>query len=61
MGGLTEAQLAGLLAGNVDAQQLVNSIVNGALLPPGGGNAAPPCPPRPANRCGWTRLRFFVA
>ena len=27
--GLSDAQIAGLLAGNVDAAQLVNSIVNG--------------------------------
>lgn len=38
-GPLSDAQLAGLLAGNVDAAQLVNSIVNGAVLP---GVPAPP-------------------
>jgi hypothetical protein len=44
-GALTEAHLAGLLAGNVDAAQLVNSIVNGTVMPglPGPGQ-------RPLNR-----------
>lgn len=58
-GGLTEAQLAGLLAGNVDAAQLVNSIVNGGMLP----GLVPPAPPRPANRCRCgcpARRRFFI-
>lgn len=42
--GLSDAQIAGLLAGNVDAAQLVNSIVNGGALP-----ALPP-PQRPPHR-----------
>ncbi len=54
-GALSDAQLAGLLAGNVDAAQLVNSIVNGAVLP--GIPAPPPAGlPRQMNRCGGTQL-----
>ena len=49
-GGLTEAQLAGLLAGGVDAAQLVSSIVNGGMLP----GLMPSAPPRPAHR--WAAL-----
>lgn len=44
-GGLSEAHLAGLLAGNVDAAQLVNSIVNGAVMP-----GLPAAGQRPLNR-----------
>ena len=42
--GLSDAQIAGLLAGNVDAAQLVNSIVNGGILP------SMPAPQRPPHR-----------
>lgn len=44
--GLSDAQIAGLLAGNVDAAQLVNSIVNGGALP------SMPAPARPPHRSG---------
>ena len=47
---LSDAQLAGLLAGNVDAAQLVNSIVNGAVLP---GIPAPPPTGMPRQMGRW--------
>ena len=53
--GLSDAQLAGLLAGNVDAAQLVNSIVNGGALP------AMPAPARPPHRCACFPLAPWKA
>ncbi|CAL8463515.1 g3049 [Coccomyxa elongata] len=53
---LSDAQLAGLLAGNVDAAQLVNSIVNGAVLP--GIPAPPPAGmPRQMGRLVGSRMQ----
>ena len=48
--GLSDAQIAGLLAGNVDAAQLVNSIVNGGILP------SMPAPQRPPHRSASSAL-----
>ena len=50
--GLSDAQIAGLLAGNVDAAQLVNSIVNGGSPP------SMPAPPRQPNRYATRPVRL---
>ena len=50
--GLSDAQIAGLLAGNVDAAQLVNSIVNGGSPP------SMPAPPRQPSRCAACPVRL---
>ena len=52
MAGLSDAQIAGLLAGNVDAAQLVNSIVNGGSPP------SMPAPPRQPSRCATCPARL---
>ena len=52
MAGLSDAQIAGLLAGNVDAAQLVNSIVNGSSPP------SMPAPPRQPSRCATCPVRL---
>ena len=52
MAGLSDTQIAGLLAGNVDAAQLVNSIVNGGSPP------SMPAPPRQPSRCAICPARL---